>query len=169
PHMTAAENVAFPLRRRRVPKAEIQQRVAGALDLVELSGLERRHPRELSGGQQQRVALARAIVFNPRVLLMDEPLGALDRKLRDSLQRQIKLLDKELGITFVYVTHDQDEALALSERVAVFNHGRVEQIGTPLELYEQPGSRFVAEFLGESNLLAAPTAGDGRGVTLAPE
>ena len=169
PHMTAAENVAFPLRRRRVPKAEIHERVAGALDLVELSGLETRHPRELSGGQQQRVALARAIVFNPRVLLMDEPLGALDRKLRDSLQRQIKRLHKELGITFVYVTHDQDEALALSERVAVFNHGRVEQLGTPLELYEQPGSRFVAEFLGESNLLAAPTGGDGGGVTLAPE
>jgi putative spermidine/putrescine transport system ATP-binding protein len=169
PHMTAAENVAFPLRRRRVSKPEIQERVAGALDLVELSGLETRHPRELSGGQQQRVALARAIVFNPRVLLMDEPLGALDRKLRDSLQRQIKRLHKELGITFVYVTHDQDEALALSERVAVFNHGRIEQLGTPLELYEQPGSRFVAEFLGESNLLAAPTRHDGGDVSFATD
>lgn len=169
PHLTAAENVAFPLRRRRVPKAEVQERVADALDLVELRGLEARYPRELSGGQQQRVALARAIVFNPRLLLMDEPLGALDRKLRDSLQRQIKRLHKDLGITFVYVTHDQDEALALSERVAVFNHGRVEQLGTPTELYEQPVSRFVAEFLGESNLLAVPAGGDSGGLAVATE
>ena len=168
PHMTAAENIAFPLRRRRVPKPEMQERVASTVELVELSGLENRYPRELSGGQQQRVALARAIVFNPRVLLMDEPLGALDRKLRESLQRQIRRLHQELGITFVYVTHDQDEALALSERVAVFNHGRIEQLGTPLELYEQPSSRFVAEFLGESNLLAVPTPGDG-GARLATE
>ena len=154
PQLTASENVAFPLRRRRVPKPEIRERVTSALEMVELEGLEDRHPRELSGGQQQRVALARAIVFNPRVLLMDEPLGALDRKLRDSLQRQIKRLHQELGITFVYVTHDQDEAMSLSERVAVFNNGRIEQIGTPVELYEQPNSRFVAEFLGESNVLA---------------
>ena len=166
PHMTAAENIAFPLRRRRVPRPEIAERVAGALELVELGGLEDRHPRELSGGQQQRVALARAIVFNPRVLLMDEPLGALDRKLRDALQRQIRRLHQELGITFVYVTHDQDEALALSERVAVFNLGRVEQLGTPVELYERPNSRFVAEFLGESNLFAGPIARDDGAVTL---
>ena len=154
PHMTAAENVAFPLRQRRVSRAEIHERVGNALELVELGALRGRQPRELSGGQQQRVALARAIVFNPRLLLMDEPLGALDRRLRDSLQRQIKRLHQELGITFVYVTHDQDEALALSERVAVFHRGRIEQVGSPVELYEDPNSRFVAEFLGESNLLA---------------
>jgi len=169
PHMTAAENVGFPLRQRRVQRAEIRERVASALELVELGGLEDRHPRELSGGQQQRVALARAIVFNPRVLLMDEPLGALDRKLRDALQRQIKRLHRELGITFVYVTHDQDEALALSERVAVFNHGRVEQLGTPVELYEHPDSRFVAQFLGESNLFTGPIIREAGGILLRSE
>jgi putative spermidine/putrescine transport system ATP-binding protein len=169
PHMTAAQNVGFPLRQRNVPRSEIRERVASALGLVELGGLADRHPRELSGGQQQRVALARAIVFNPRLLLMDEPLGALDRKLRDALQRQIKRLHRELGITFVYVTHDQDEALALSERVAVFNHGRVEQLGTPVELYERPSSRFVAEFLGESNLFTGPIHRSAGDVTLRSE
>ena len=166
PHMTAAENVAFSLKQRGVSRGEIRDRVASVLELVELGDLGRRYPRELSGGQQQRVALARAIVFNPRLLLMDEPLGALDRKLRDALQRQIRRLHQELGITFVYVTHDQDEALALSERVAVFNEGRVEQLATPVELYERPASLFVAEFLGESNVFAGTVGRDEAGMTL---
>ena len=128
--MTVGGNVAFPLKRRKLSKEEIERRVREALELVELGHLEHRRPRELSGGQQQRVAVARAIVFDPPVLLMDEPLGALDRKLRESLQRQIRRLHRELGITFVYVTHDQDEAMALSDRIAIFNAGRIEQLGT---------------------------------------
>jgi putative spermidine/putrescine transport system ATP-binding protein len=152
PHLRAAANVAYPLKQRRVPRAERDRRAEEALELVGLHGVGRRYPRELSGGQQQRVAFARAIVFNPRVLLMDEPLGALDRKLRESLQREIKSIHRDLGITFVYVTHDQEEALALSDRIAVFRDGRIEQLGTPAELYENPRSRFVAEFMGESNV-----------------
>jgi putative spermidine/putrescine transport system ATP-binding protein len=152
PHMTVEENIEYPLRQRSVPKAERRTMVARALETVGLGDLGRRRPKELSGGQQQRVALARAMVYSPRVLLMDEPLGALDKKLRDSLQLEIKRIHAELGTTFVYVTHDQDEALVLSDRIAVFNDGRIEQIGTPTELYEHPDSLFVAQFLGESSL-----------------
>jgi putative spermidine/putrescine transport system ATP-binding protein len=154
PHMTAAENIAFPLRQRKVGKSEITRRVQEALELVHLSGHGERLPTQLSGGQQQRVALARAVVFEPRALLLDEPLGALDKKLRESLQLEIARLHRELGITFVFVTHDQDEALALSDRIAVFRDGRIEQAGTPRELYEAPASRFVATFLGDSNVFA---------------
>jgi putative spermidine/putrescine transport system ATP-binding protein len=166
PHMTAAENVAYPLKQRKVARADVRRRVADALELVELGDLGSRYPRELSGGQQQRVALARAIVFDPRVLLMDEPLGALDRKLRELLQRHIKRLHHELGITFVYVTHDQDEALVLSERVAVFHNGRIEQVGSPVELYENPATVFVAQFLGESNLFPGTLTTEGRSATV---
>jgi spermidine/putrescine ABC transporter ATP-binding subunit len=161
PHMTVAENIAFPLKQRKVPKASITQRVAGVLDIVSLPGYEGRYPRQLSGGQQQRIALARAIVFNPRVLLMDEPLGALDKKLRENLQLEIRRLHEELGITFIYVTHDQEEALVMSDRIAVMNQGRIEQLGSPIDLYDRPNSRFVAEFIGESNFLEG-TALDGR-------
>jgi putative spermidine/putrescine transport system ATP-binding protein len=152
PHLTAARNIAFPLERRKVPKAVIAARVAEALKLVRLEGLGDRFPRQLSGGQQQRVAVARAAVFNPRVMLMDEPLGALDKRLRDQLQVEIARLHRELGMTFVYVTHDQEEALALSDRIAVFHEGRIEQVGTAEELYETTATLFVAEFLGESNV-----------------
>lgn len=152
PHMSAFENVAFPLKQRKVGKAEIRERVTDALTLVRLEGLGGRYPRQLSGGQQQRVALARAIVFGPRILLMDEPLGALDKKLREWLQLEIKRIHRELGITFIYVTHDQEEALVLSDRIAVFSQGTVEQVGTAEELYERPATRFVAEFVGESNI-----------------
>jgi putative spermidine/putrescine transport system ATP-binding protein len=154
PHMTAAENVAFPLRRRRVARDARVKRVAQALDMVRLGDFADRYPRQLSGGQQQRVALARALVFEPRVLLMDEPLGALDKKLREWLQVEFKRIHRELGITFVYVTHDQEEAMVLSDRVAVFNTGRIEQVGTGEELYERPRTRFVAEFVGDSNVFS---------------
>jgi putative spermidine/putrescine transport system ATP-binding protein len=161
PHMTAAENIAFPLKQRKVAKREIARRVAEALELVHLGGHGERLPSQLSGGQQQRVALARAVVFEPRALLLDEPLGALDKKLRESLQLEIARLHRELGITFVFVTHDQDEALALSDRIAVFREGRIEQAGTPAELYETPASRFVATFLGDSNVFTGRVR-DGR-------
>lgn len=161
PHMTVARNVAFPLEQRKVPKAEIARRVARALRMVELDGMAQRLPSQLSGGQQQRVALARAVVFNPRVLLMDEPLGALDKKLREQLQGEISRMHRELGITFVFVTHDQEEALALSDRIAVFNDGRIEQVGTPEELYERPATLFVARFLGESNVFTGRPARPG--------
>jgi putative spermidine/putrescine transport system ATP-binding protein len=150
PHMTVAGNVAFPLKQRRMPRHEIRELVQEALDLVRLGDLADRMPAQLSGGQQQRVALARAIVFRPRLLLMDEPLGALDRKLREWLQLEIRRIHQELGITFVYVTHDQDEALVLSDRIAVFNDGGIEQIGSASEVYEHPSTLFVAEFVGES-------------------
>jgi putative spermidine/putrescine transport system ATP-binding protein len=153
PHMTVDANVAYPLKRRKTPKKELQQRVAESLELVGLEGMHKRYPRELSGGQQQRVALARALVFRPRVLLMDEPLGALDRRLRTSLQLEFKRIHRELGITFIYVTHDQDEALVMSDRIAVFNAGAIDQVGTAEELYERPSTLFVAEFLGDSNVL----------------
>jgi spermidine/putrescine ABC transporter ATP-binding subunit len=153
PHMTVAENIAFPLKQRRVSKSSIVERVTGVLEIVSLPGYEGRYPRQLSGGQQQRVALARAVVFNPRVLLMDEPLGALDKKLREGLQLEIRRLHEELGITFIYVTHDQEEALVMSDRIAVMNQGRIEQLGSPVDLYDRPNSRFVAEFIGESNFL----------------
>jgi putative spermidine/putrescine transport system ATP-binding protein len=152
PHMTAFENVAFPLRRRGVGKRDIARRVEEALAMVRLEGFEGRYPRELSGGQQQRIALARVIVFSPKVLLMDEPLGALDKKLREWLQLELRRIHRELGITFVYVTHDQEEALVLSDRIAVFNQGRIEQIGSASDLYERPATLFVAEFIGESSL-----------------
>ncbi|HTR71423.1 MAG TPA: ABC transporter ATP-binding protein [Mycobacteriales bacterium] len=153
PHMSVADNVAFGLRRKHVEKAEVRRRVGEMLDLVELSGRERRRPRELSGGQQQRVALARALVNHPRALLLDEPLGALDLKLRQSMQIELKRIQREVGITFVYVTHDQGEALTMSDRIVVMNNARIEQLGTPRELYEQPSTPFVAGFIGTSNIM----------------
>ena len=153
PHMDVFENVAFGLRRKRVAKDEIARRVTEALALVELEGREKRRPRQLSGGQQQRVALARALVNRPRALLLDEPLGALDLKLRQAMQLELKRIQREVGITFVYVTHDQEEALTMSDRLVVMNAGRIEQLGSPRELYEHPGTRFVANFIGTSNVL----------------
>ncbi len=164
PHMTVAENIAFPLKQRKISKASIAERVAGVLDIVSLPGYQRRYPRQLSGGQQQRIALARAIVFNPRVLLMDEPLGALDKQLRENLQLEIRRLHEELGITFIYVTHDQEEALVMSDRIAVMNQGRIEQVGSPIDLYDRPNSRFVAGFIGESNFLEGTALDGGAGV-----
>ena len=153
PHMDVFDNVAFGLRRKKVAKDEIARRVAEALALVELEGRERRRPRQLSGGQQQRVALARALVNRPRALLLDEPLGALDLKLRQAMQLELKRIQREVGITFVYVTHDQEEALTMSDRLVVMNAGRIEQLGSPRELYEHPATRFVANFIGTSNIL----------------
>ncbi len=153
PHRTVVENVAFGLRMRDVPKSDIERRVKAALAQVALTGLEDRKPGQLSGGQQQRVALARALVVEPRVLLCDEPLGALDRKLRQQMQFELKELQRRLGVTLVFVTHDQEEALAMSDRIAVMNKGKVEQIGAPTEIYERPRTRFVADFIGEINLL----------------
>jgi len=163
PHLTVFENIAFPLKRRKVRGQELRQRVEQALETVKLGELGSRYPAQLSGGQQQRVALARAIVFRPRVLLMDEPLGALDKKLREWLQLEIKRIHREVGITFVYVTHDQEEALVMSDRIAVFRDGRIEQVGTAHDLYECPRTRFVAEFLGESNVFAGRLEPDGPG------
>jgi len=154
PHLSVFENVAFGLRRRKVPQPEVTQRVGDALELVRLAGFDSRKPDQLSGGQQQRVALARALVNRPRVLLLDEPLGALDLKLRRQLQVELKRVQLEVGITFIYVTHDQEEALALSDRIAIMDHGRVEQLGTPEELYDAPRTLFVAGFIGTSNLLS---------------
>ena len=155
PHLTVAQNVAFPLEVRKVAAAETRRRVGEALELVRLSGYEQRLPRQLSGGEQQRVALARALVFRPRVLLMDEPLGALDKKLRAHMQLELKAIQRQLHVTVIYVTHDQDEALTMSDRVAVMRAGRTEQVGTPTELYESPVSRFVADFVGDSNFVDA--------------
>ena len=162
PHMTVAQNIAFPLEQRKLRKDEIAARVAEAVDRVHLQGLADRYPSELSGGQQQRVAVARAIVFGPRVLLMDEPLGALDKKLREKLQVEIARMHRELGLTIVFVTHDQHEALALSDRIAVFNDGRVEQVGTAEELYETPSSLFVADFVGDSTIIQGRFDSGGR-------
>jgi spermidine/putrescine transport system ATP-binding protein len=153
PHLNVGDNVAFGLRRAGVEASEIRRRVAEMLDLVHLSGYERRRPNQLSGGQQQRIALARALVNRPTVLLLDEPLGALDLKLRRQLQLELKRIQSEVGITFVYVTHDQEEALTMSDRIAVMSGGRVEQVGTPEALYERPATRFVADFIGLTNLL----------------
>ncbi|HET7676905.1 MAG TPA: ABC transporter ATP-binding protein [Candidatus Limnocylindrales bacterium] len=166
PHMTAEQNLAFPLEMRGVARDEIKRRVAEALALVRLEPLGRRYPRQLSGGQQQRIALARAIVFRPRLLLMDEPLGALDRKLREALQLEIIRVRHELGVTVVYVTHDQEEALALSDRIAIFNAGRIEQLGTGEELYERPATLFVADFMGESNIFRGRLAAGADGAWL---
>jgi putative spermidine/putrescine transport system ATP-binding protein len=152
PHMTVAKNIAFPLTMRGAARGEIAERVRKVLKLVGLPDHGSRYPRQLSGGQQQRVALARAMVFEPPILLMDEPLGALDKKLREHMQLEIKRLHRELGMSIIYVTHDQEEALVMSDRIAVFNLGRLEQVGTPTELYERPATRFVAEFIGESNI-----------------
>jgi spermidine/putrescine transport system ATP-binding protein len=153
PHLSVYENVAFGLRRKRTTDGEIRKRVAEMLDLVELPGYERRKPSQLSGGQQQRVALARALINHPRVLLLDEPLGALDLKLRKQMQIELKRIQTEVGITFIYVTHDQEEAMTMSDRIAVMRHGTIEQLGPPEELYERPTTAFVAGFLGVSNLL----------------
>jgi putative spermidine/putrescine transport system ATP-binding protein len=155
PHMTVAANVAYPLKMRGLGRAAIAEQVAAALAMVRLEGLDERLPHQLSGGQQQRVAIARALVYRPDILLLDEPLGALDRKLRAEVQMELKALHAELGTTFVYVTHDQDEALSMSDRVAILNGGRLVQEGRPRELYERPRTQFVAGFLGSSNFLAA--------------
>jgi spermidine/putrescine ABC transporter ATP-binding subunit len=159
PHLTVAENIAFPLKQRALDRPERAQRVDEALAMVRLSGYGTRYPRQLSGGQQQRVALARAVVFRPRLLLMDEPLGALDKQLRESLQLEMRRLHAELGITFIYVTHDQEEALIMSDRIAVVNEGRIAQCGAPEELYDRPADRFVASFIGESNFLTGVVRG----------
>jgi spermidine/putrescine transport system ATP-binding protein len=155
PHLNVYDNIAFGLKRANRPKAEIRERVGKALELVQLSGYERRKSSQLSGGQQQRVALARALVLNPAVLLLDEPLGALDAKLRKALQIELKSLQQEVGITFLYVTHDQEEALTMSDRLAVMNGGHIEQVGAPQDVYEDPETLFVADFLGVSNLMQA--------------
>jgi putative spermidine/putrescine transport system ATP-binding protein len=158
PHMTVGENVGYGLMVRKIPKDERERRVGDALAMVRLTGYERRRPGQLSGGQRQRVALARALVNRPRVLLLDEPLGALDLKLREEMQIELKAIQQEVGITFIYVTHDQEEALTMSDRLAVFNKGRIEQVGTPADVYERPATRFVAGFVGTSNLLTGVVA-----------
>jgi putative spermidine/putrescine transport system ATP-binding protein len=170
PHMTVAENVAFPLSVRKVPKPEIDSRVRDALDMIELPGIAERKPSQLSGGQQQRVALARAMIFEPRLILMDEPLGALDKRLRETMQYEIKKLHRRLGTTIVYVTHDQSEALTMSDRVAVFSDGDIQQIATPDRLYEDPANSFVANFIGENNGLKGKVAeiGNERAVLVLP-
>ena len=165
PHMTVFENVAYPLQSQGVPRAEIAGRVARALEFVQLGGYEKRPATALSGGQQQRVALARALVNHPKVLLLDEPLGALDLKLRQAMQLELKQLQERVGITFVYVTHDQEEALTMSDRIAVMDQGQMLQVGSPEEIYSRPRNRFVADFIGDTNLLAA-TVIDGSSATL---
>lgn len=152
PHMSIFENVAFPLKMRKVGKDEIKKRVTDILTLVELEEFADRMPAQLSGGQQQRVALARALVFEPTILLMDEPLAALDKQLRETMQMEIRQLHEQLGLTIIYVTHDQEEALKMSDRIAIFNEGNIDQIGTPIDLYDRPGTQFIAEFLGDSNV-----------------
>jgi len=161
PHMTVAQNVAFPLQVRKLPAATIASKVQQALDTVRLGHLGGRRPAQLSGGQQQRVALARALVFEPRVVLMDEPLSALDKKLREEMQLEIRRLHRTLGVTMVFVTHDQAEAMTLSDRVAVFNHGRIVQLATPQQLYDAPADMFVAGFIGDNNHLAGQADGAG--------
>lgn len=159
PHMTIAENVAYPLKLRGVPKQEVKERVHNILELVHLAHLMDRYPKQLSGGQQQRVAIARAIVFNPPLLLLDEPLGALDKNLRERMQLEIKHIQQQVGITTISVTHDQAEALTMSDRICVMNHGRIEQVSSPEEIYQFPQNRFVAEFIGEINLLGGEVTG----------
>jgi spermidine/putrescine transport system ATP-binding protein len=162
PHLNVRDNVAFGLRFQNVPKEEAHRQVATVLGLVRLAGFEERRPAQLSGGQQQRVALARALILNPDVLLLDEPLGSLDAKLRKALQLELKSIQEEIGITFVYVTHDQEEALTMSDRLAVMSEGRVVQVGPPREVYEEPADAYVADFLGVSNLMDARGLGGGR-------
>ena len=173
PHMDVADNVGYGLMVRRVPRAERTQRVKAALQMVRLEGYDQRRPAQLSGGQRQRVALARALVNRPRVLLLDEPLGALDLKLREEMQIELKAIQHEVGITFIYVTHDQAEALTMSDRLAVFNRGTIEQVGTPAEIYERPATAFVAGFVGTSNLLRGEVAerivGEAGTFTIRPE
>ena len=163
PHLTVEENVAFGLKYQKATKDETRKRVADALELVQMTQFTKRRPNQLSGGQQQRVALARALILNPKVLLLDEPLGALDAKLRKRLQIELKALQEEVGITFIYVTHDQEEALTMSDRIAVMSQGRVEQVGKPKDIYESPATAYVADFLGVSNLMDAAAAGVGEG------
>jgi putative spermidine/putrescine transport system ATP-binding protein len=155
PHMKVFDNVAYPLRVRKIPRWEIREKVTDMLELVELSNFEERYPDQLSGGQQQRVALARALVFNPPLLLLDEPLGALDKKLREHMKLEIRKIQKSLNLTAIYVTHDQEEALSVSDRIAVYDHGKILQVGTPEELYENPANKFVADFIGTSNFIPA--------------
>jgi len=162
PHMSVARNIAFPLQMRGVPRSEIERRVIAVMALVELRGYGERLPSQLSGGQQQRVALARAVVFDPTVLLLDEPFGALDRKLRESMQLEVRRLQRRLGLTTVFITHDQEEALVLSDRIAVMDGGAIRQIGAPDEIYDRPADAFVAQFIGESNLLVGEIAGPDR-------
>jgi putative spermidine/putrescine transport system ATP-binding protein len=173
PHMTVAENVEYGLRVRKVAKGERRDRVSEALAMVQLAALGDRKPAQLSGGQRQRVALARALVNRPKVLLLDEPLGALDLKLRQAMQIELKEIQQSVGLTFIYVTHDQEEALTMSDRLAVFNHGRIEQVGTPAEVYERPATGFVAGFVGVSNVLegraAAQISGSEHAFTIRPE
>jgi putative spermidine/putrescine transport system ATP-binding protein len=173
PHMTVGENIAYGLMLRKVPKAEREKRVAEMLDLVRLPGLSARKPSQLSGGQRQRVALARALINRPKVLLLDEPLGALDLKLRQQMQVELKSIQRSVGITFIFVTHDQEEALTMSDRIAVFNEGEIEQIGTPAEMYEHPATPFVAGFVGVSNLISGALAekitGSGERFSIRPE
>jgi putative spermidine/putrescine transport system ATP-binding protein len=173
PHMSVGENIGYGLMIKKVPRAERDRRVAEMLDLVRLPGLAQRRPAQLSGGQRQRVALARALINRPRVLLLDEPLGALDLKLRQEMQIELKAIQQQVGITFVFVTHDQEEALTMSDRIAVFNHGRVEQVGTPAEIYESPATAFVAGFVGISNLVSGEAAraitGSAATFTIRPE
>ncbi len=161
PHMTVAENVGFGLAMCKVPDTELRRRVAEAIELVRLGGMEHRRPTQLSGGQQQRVALARALVNRPKVLLLDEPLGALDLKLRQAMQVELKDIQREVGITFVYVTHDQEEALTMSDRIGVMNEGRLLQVGTAEDIYERPANRFVADFIGETNFLEGVIVAEG--------
>ncbi len=158
PHMTVGQNVAYGLMIKKVAKTERDRRVADMLDMVQLGGFQNRKPSQLSGGQRQRVALARALINQPRVLLLDEPLGALDLKLRQQMQIELKTIQKQVGITFIFVTHDQEEALTMSDRLAVFNQGKIEQVGSPAEVYEHPSTRFVAGFVGTSNLIEHETA-----------
>lgn len=190
PHLTVKGNVAFPLEMRDVARSDVDRRVAEAIAMVELRGYEQRLPRQLSGGQQQRVALARAIVFNPRLLLLDEPFGALDRKLRETMQLEVRRLQRKLGLTTIFITHDQEEALVLSDRIAVMNQGKIQQVATTTEIYERPANDFVADFVGESNIFhgtvsapgvitlengrvlkvgASPPAGQRVGVLMRPE
>jgi putative spermidine/putrescine transport system ATP-binding protein len=165
PHMSVADNIEYGLKIRKVPKEERAQRAQEALEVVRLSGLGARKPQQLSGGQRQRVALARAIVNRPDVLLLDEPLGALDLKLRQEMQSELKRIERQLAITFLYVTHDQEEALTMSDRIAILDHGRIEQVGTPVDVYERPASDFVAGFIGISNVIER----DGHHITVRPE
>jgi putative spermidine/putrescine transport system ATP-binding protein len=173
PHMTVSRNVEYGLRVKKIPRTERADRTAEALAMVQLTGFGDRKPAQLSGGQRQRVALARALVNRPKVLLLDEPLGALDLKLRQAMQIELKEIQQRVGLTFVYVTHDQDEALTMSDRLAVFNHGRVEQVGTPADVYERPATGFVAGFVGVSNVLEGEVAraisGDAHAFTIRPE
>jgi putative spermidine/putrescine transport system ATP-binding protein len=169
PHMTVFENIAFPLRVRKLPKDEIKRKVGEVLEVVRLPDVARRKPAELSGGQQQRISIARCLVYNPSIILMDEPLGALDKKLREEMQLELKQLHTKLGITALYVTHDQEEALTMSDRIVLLNEGRIEQMGTPDELYFRPRSLFAAEFLGDSNILAGKVDGTGTSASVETE